>query len=331
MFSPSWIWAALSILTVLLAPTAARADLQFTQTKEDAGTVKSGAPLVREFAFSNRGPANVEILEIQGSCGCLKPKLECRLYKPGEGDTLRIEVNTLTQGVGAHSWRTVIRYCDGDAFREADVVISGTVVAEIAVEPPQLSIFADQPIVHELRVIDRRSKPFAISAVQTTSEKLTARITGEMHDDQGRVVRTVQLHVNDDFPDGRRDETLTIFTDDPLYRELKVPVTVVKRVRQRFSALPESVTLTAPRGQAIPAKIIRIRDSQGTAVEIESVAPSDPAISCTWARGPGANATLRITVDRTKLNGDSLRGSVAVKITKPMAETVVVPLSVTTP
>jgi len=124
---------------------------------------------------------------------------------------------------------------------------------------------------------------------------------------------------------------LTIFTDDPLYRELKVPVTVVKRVRQRFSALPERVTMTARRGQAIPAKIVRIRDSQDITVEIERLTPSDPAITCTWARGPGANATLRITVDRTKLTGDVLRGSVEVKITKPMAETVVVPVSVTTP
>jgi hypothetical protein len=331
MLPACWIRTAPTILTILFVATAGRADLQFTQTKADAGTVKSGAPLVREFAFSNRGPATVEILEIQGSCGCLKPNLERRVYKAGEGDTLRIEVNTLTQGVGAHSWRTIVRYRDGDAVREADVVISGTVVAEITVEPPQLSIFADQPIVHELRVIDRRTKSFTVTAVQTTSEKLTARVTGEMRDDQGRVVRTVRLGVAGDFPDGRRDETLTIFTDDPLYRELKVPVTVVKRVRQRIAALPENVTLMASRGQAIPAKIVRIRDSQDGTVEIERITPSHPAISCTWARGPGSNATLRITVDRTKLVGDALRGSVEVKINKPTDETVMVPVSVAMP
>ena len=58
---------------------------------------------------------------------------------------------------------------------------------------------------------------------------------------------------------------------------------------------------------------------------------SDPAISCTWARGPGTNATLRITVDRTKLAGDSLHGVVEVQIRKPAAETVAIPVAVTTP
>jgi hypothetical protein len=297
----------------------------------DAGTVKSGAPLVHEFAFTNCGTESIEIIDIQSSCGCAKPKLQTRLYKPGEGDKLHVEVNTLTQGSGPHSWRTVVRYREGDAIRETDIILSGTVVAEIAVEPPQLSVFADQAVAHELHVIDWRSKPFAITAVQTTSPKLTARVIGETRDDQGRLTRTIRLDLANDFPDGRREETLTIITDDPLYRELRVPIVVVKRPRQRITALPDAATLTAPRGQPIPAKIVRIRDGQDGAVEIDHLTPSDPAITCTWARGPGANATLRISVDRTKLIGIGLRGSIEVKISKPVAETLTIPVTVTMP
>jgi hypothetical protein len=331
MLSASRIRIASTVIAFLLLSQTIRADLEFTEPKADAGTVKSGAPLVREFAFTNRGAASVEIVEIQGSCGCLKPKLERRVYKPGEGDTLRIEVNTLTQGVGPHSWRTVVRYREGDTVREADVTVSGTVVAEIAVEPPQLSIHADRTIAHELRVIDGRGKPFTVTSVQTSSQKLTARVTTEARDDRGRTVRTIQFRVGDDYPAGRRDETLTIYTDDPLYGELKVPVTVVKRVRNRLSTLPESVTLSAPRGQALPSKIVRLRDSRDETVEIERITSSNPAISCTWARGPGTNVTLRVTVDRAKLAGDSLRSSVEVHLLKPAAETVVIPVTVTTP
>jgi hypothetical protein len=321
----------LAALALLLLADQVRADLEFTPTKLDAGTIKSGAPLVREFALTNSGTASVEILEVQGSCGCLKPKLAQRTYKPGERDTLRIEVNTLTQGVGPHSWRTVVRYREGDAIREADLTISGTVIAEIAVEPPQLSVYADRALAHELHVIDRRAKAFAVTAVQTTSEKLTARVAGETRDEAGQLVRTIQLQVADDFPDGRHEETLVIYTDDPLYRELKVPITVVKHVRQRITASPDVVTWTVPRGQAIPAKIVRIHDSQDRTIEIERLTPSDQAISCTWARGPGANATLRVTVDQAKLTRDELRGSIEIKISKPTAETVTIPVTVAVP
>jgi hypothetical protein len=70
---------------------------------------------------------------------------------------------------------------------------------------------------------------------------------------------------------------------------------------------------------------------QDGTVEIERLTPSDPAIACTWAHGPGANATLRITVDRTKLTGDGVRGSVEVKISKPAVETLTIPVAVTMP
>jgi hypothetical protein len=322
--------APAAVAFILLAQTV-RADLEFAEPKADVGTVKSGAPLVREFAFTNRGATGVEIVEIQGSCGCLKPKLDHRVYQPGEGDKLRIEVNTLTQGAGPHSWRTIVRYRDGETVRETDVTLSGMVVAEIAVEPPQLSIFADRAIAHELRVIDRRDKTFTVTSVHTSSQKLTARVIGEERDKQGRTVRTIQFHIADDYPDGRRDETLTIYTDDPLYQELKVPISVSKRVRKRLTALPETVTLSALRGMALPSKILRIRDSRDETVEIERITPSDPAIKCTWASGPGANATLRITVDRTKLTADSLRGNVEVQIRKPTAETLTIPVTVVVP
>jgi hypothetical protein len=308
-----------------------RADLQFKQTTVDVGEAKRGSPLAHEFTFVNSGPESAEIVEIQVSCGCLRPDLEPRVYKPGVGGKLRIEVNTLTQDAGPHSWRTVVRYRQGGAERETALVLTATVVVEIAVQPPQLSVLADQAISHELRLIDLREKTLTITAVQATSPKLSARVIGESRDVQGHLTRTLRLDVAPDFPEGRHEETLNIYTDDSLYRHLKVPVTITKRVRQRFTALPNAVTLTAPRGQPFPSKIVLIRDSENNNVEIERLTPSDPAIGCTWARGPGANATLRITVDRARLQGDCLRANVEVKIAKPATETMTIPVTVGTP
>jgi len=331
---PKWLsrpvaWLLVTVSVFLTNAVSLRADLQFKQTTVDVGEVKRGAPLTHEFAFFNTGPESVEILEFQASCGCLRPDLETRLYKPGTGSKLRIEVNTLTQDAGPRSWRTVVRYRQGDTDREMELVLIGTVVAEIALQPPELSVFADHAISHELRLIDLRARPLAIKTVEATSAKLSARVTGEARDAEGHWTRTIRLDVAPDFPDGRHNETLNIYTDDPLYRHLKVPVTITKRPRQRLTALPNAVTLTAPRGQPIPSKIVLIRDTENGAVEIERLMPSDPAIGCTWARGPGSNATLRITVDRELLKSEFLRGSVEVKIGKPAAETVTIPVTVT--
>jgi hypothetical protein len=328
-FRPSTALTAVAALFTMAS--LARAELRFTQPTVDVGEVKRGAPLAHDFAFTNNSREIVEIAELQASCGCLRPNLEPRVYKPGEVGKLRIEVNTLTQDAGPNAWRAVVRYRQGDNVREAALVLTGTVVAEITVDPPQLALLADQAVAHDLRLIDLRAKPLSITAVSTTSPKLAVRVVGEARDAQGHWIRTIRLDVAQDFPEGRHEETVNIYTDDPLYRDLKVPVAIVKRGRQRFTALPNAATLTAPRGQPIPSKIVLIRDAEGGAVEIDRLTPSDPAIGCTWARGPGANATMRITVDRARLQGDSLRGSVEVKISKPAAETVTIPVTVTMP
>src|SRR5262249_45219004 len=277
-----------SLMIILLCLSGARADLRFTQPRVDFGEVKSGAPLVHEFPFTNTGPETVEIAEIRASCGCLQPKLEPRCYKPGESGNLRSDVNTLTQAAGMHSWRIVVAYRQRETAGEQELLLTGTVVAEIRVEPPQLAIFADHAIRHELRVTDARTKALAITAVRATSPKLTPRVTGRARDAADRLTHSIRLDVAEDFPEGRHEEVLDIYTDDPLYRNLKVPVTIVKRSRQRFTATPSAVTLTASRGQAIPAKIVLIRDGENGTVEIERLTPSDPAIGCTWARGPGS-------------------------------------------
>jgi hypothetical protein len=303
-----------------------RADLHFAADQVEIGKVKRGAPLAHEFTFTNEGPENVAITEVRVSCGCLRPRLEQRTYRPGEGGTLRIEVNTLTQAAGPHAWRADIRYRKGSEECDTAVVLSGTVVAEITVEPPELVIFAEHAISHELRVTDQRPKPLTLTKMETTSPAIKAQLTGESRDTQGRATRTIRLDVAENFPEGRFQETLHIKTDDPLYRDLQVPVTVVKRSQQRVTAMPASVELMVPRGQAIPSRIVRLSAKDAKAVEIDRIIPSDSSIRCTWARGPGTQATLRIAIDRTQVQADGIRGTIEIQVSQPTPETLILPI-----
>src|SRR5207237_7508843 len=97
------------ILLVAGSATAAGADQHFPETAADAGQVYTGKELAHTFAFVNRGPEAVEIVEARASCGCLTPRLEKRVYQPGERGELRLEVNTFTQPAGPHAWTVAVR------------------------------------------------------------------------------------------------------------------------------------------------------------------------------------------------------------------------------
>ncbi|HXG13058.1 MAG TPA: DUF1573 domain-containing protein [Gemmataceae bacterium] len=326
LLARSMPWWAGFLAVVLLAPdgTAGRADLHFPEPTVDVGEVRCGAPLSHRFTFINRGPVPVEILEVRAGCGCLTPRLPQRLWQPGEAGSLLLEVNTLSEEEGPHAWTCQV-ICQGAGRRfEVPLQIIGRVIAEVTVRPAVLTVFSDSSVGHELVLTDRRPRPLTITELRSTSPRLVPRLTEQTQDDRGHWVRRIRLEVSADYPEGRHEETLNIFTDDPLYRDLKVPVTVVKRSRPRVTAVPAAVELTA----AVPSCRVRLRDSQNQAVVVERITADDPAIACQWAPGPDTEATLKVRVDCARLSGGNLRSAIRVHLSRPVRETVVIPVRV---
>jgi hypothetical protein len=302
--------------------------LHFAEPAVNLGEVRGGTPLVHDFHFTNAGPDIVEISDVHASCGCLKPQLEPRTFKPAEEGTLRVEANSLSQSAGPHVWTIRVNYRSGNTFYEMQLMMSARIITEVTIQPASLTVFADHAVGQDLMLTDLRQQPLSIKEMRATSPKLTPRLTEEFRDGFGRLVRKISLEVAADFPEGRHEEVLDIFTDDATYKDLKVPVTIVKRARQRISATPSSVSLLVPAGQAAPARIVQIRDNESGAVLIDKVTTTDDAILCQWARGPNNLATLRISVDRSLIHDESWRGSLQVHILKPVEETLTIPVSV---
>src|SRR5260370_3650304 len=111
-------------------------------------------------------------------------------------------------------------------------------------------------------------------------------MAGEVRDGAGHFVRKVQLIAGADLPEGRHEEVLSLFTNDPAYPEIKIPVTIVKRSRQRLAATPSRIELTLRPGGGLPAKMILIRDQEKREVEVETVTADSPALTWQWAKGP---------------------------------------------
>jgi hypothetical protein len=319
---------ALGVPIVLFLQTVrVRADLECPQTVVDKGEVKSGLHLEHRFTVSNRGSEPVKITDVKPSCGCLAPKLDKQNVQPGESTALVLEVNTLTQPAGLHSWRITLRYKSGTEEKELPLYIRARIVAEISVEPPSLAIYTDTAISHEITVIDRRTEPLCVRAVPTSSPHIRTHLGEVRRDDAGHWRRTIQVEVLEDCPEGTHTETLRICTSDPLYSELKVPFTIFKRARRQVSAAPASVVLSESGGQPLPARIVLLSAADDRDVHIERVESDHPAIQCRWAQGPGHQATLKIRVDREQIPGDRLRAAVHVHLSQPLAETVTIPVS----
>jgi hypothetical protein len=301
--------------------------LHFSQPQADAGEVRSGTPLTHRFAFVNQGPDAVEIVETRAGCGCLTPTVARRLYQPGDEGCVLLEVNTLSQAAGAHTWAVQVRWRHGTTDGDIGLQLAARVVSEVSVQPAAVMIRAETAVGYDVVLTDRRPRPLTVTAAHTSNPRLQANQVGKAVDDQGRHAYTIHLTVAADYPDGRHDEVLSIYTDDPAYRELRVMVTILKRSRQRLAATPREVTLTAPPGQPIPSRIVLIRDADNQAVFIGDIFCDDPAITCKWAPGPGTAATLRIHVDHRRLAGDGLRSAVHVRIGQPVQEILTIPIS----
>jgi hypothetical protein len=326
-------WAV--FLVAFLLPASASAALHFPQPQVQAGEVRSGTPLTQRFAFVNRGPDAVTITELKASCGCLKPCLGPgtvalpHTYRPTEEGEVLLEINTLSQAAGPQSWRVTVCYELSGQRYEVPLQIGGRIVNELSVLPAAVNIITDAAITQELTLTDLRAQPLSVIEVRTSSPHLQGRIAEQGSDAAGHRLCKIWLAVGGDFPVGRHEETVDLVTDDTAYRTLKVPVTIVKRGRERVTASPEEVTLHGDRGQPVASQLLRVRDSASEGVVVERVTADDPALTCTWAAGPNTMATVKIQVDRARIAGSTLKSSIHIEVSKPERRTLTVPVTCT--
>jgi hypothetical protein len=323
-----WV-VAIGLLPAL--SVAARAELRLAETTISLGEVRGGMPITRHITFSNDGPEKIEITGLHASCGCTKPRLETLTYAPGDKGELFLEINTLSQSAGDHVWTVQISYRAGGELHEQTVRLKGRIVAEVQVQPAALTVFTDHALEHTLIVTDIRAKPFKLTEARTSASYLLAHIGEPSHDDHGHWTCAVKLEVGADCPEGRHEERLDLKTSDPDYAELRIPVVVVKRAKQRLTGTPNPVVFTVPSGQPAPTRLIVIRDEHGEAVVIERVEADDAALSCTWSEGANTPGAVRVRLDPKALREGGLQSAVHIHVSKPIETTLTVPVQASAP
>src|SRR5262249_6932104 len=90
----------------------ARPALVFDQYLVDLRTVRNMPRATAVYRFKNCGQSSARITKLTPSCGCLDPKLEKRIYRPGEIGEFALAVLTTHQEPGPHDYDVKIEYED---------------------------------------------------------------------------------------------------------------------------------------------------------------------------------------------------------------------------
>jgi hypothetical protein len=310
------------LVLILPAWGSARAELVCERPVADLGTVKAGAPLGHQFTFTNKGTATIELTGFKTSCACFRPELPKRVLLPGESATIDLQGNTLAQEAGPQSWRIRLGYHEGNEDRELIFEVRATIVVEVAVQPPTLSLNTDSTLAHELIVRDLREKPLALTGAQTTSPGLRATFDEAKPFLKGGWARRVVVEVGADYPVGRRDELLVLQSRDPDYPELRIPITVTKRPKSAVHFSPAEVVIVGTRGEPLPSRLVQV-GSAGSPAEIDRVEPLHSALTCSWAAG-----TMRVRADAAQVPATGLESTVRVFLKGANPGPIVVPVRV---
>lgn len=317
-----------TLLFLLLGPVAtARAELYFPQPTVSLGKVKGGSPVAEEFTFMNRGKEPLEIVEIRPGCGCVTPELSKKVYGPGEEGKITLRVNTLGEAAGSHRWYLYLFYRVGEKERQAVLQVLAEVITEVTVQPAQVRIHAAGPITQEIRLVDLRPRPLTITKVCTSADFVEAAAGKPFRDEAGNWNVKIGLTLAGGITENASKAQVHIYTDDPDYRQLQVPVLITRPATNRIKAVPGEVKLFVSSGQAIPSRLVVIQDARGEEVLIEKIEANHPAIQCRWVKGPGAMATVKIQMDRDQMKEDRLESSIQIEVSGPEREHISIPVS----
>ena len=258
-----------------------------------------------------------------GGCNCLTPRLEKRLLEPGEKTRLELALRTLGHPDGQHAWTASVRYREGDTVKEIPLGVRARVINEVTVQPAVCALFVEKMLRQEVTLTDLRKPPLTVTRAETS----TRAIKVETKTLEGGVTKIILEAAGPGLAPGHYDEMLSIYTSDPSYSQLQVPITLVRVSESPVLATPEEVQLVAEPGQPILSTLIRLRPRGEEAVVIDKVAADDPVVACTWAAGPGTHATLKIQVTATR----SLDTAVRVHLRQPVQETLTIPVRIRFP
>lgn len=147
--------------------------IRFDQTVHDFGDVDPGSNNVCEFGFQNVGDTVLKIINVKPDCGCTLFTLEKKEYAPGERGVLKIKYHAVTRG-GPVTRRVVVTTND-PTKSVVTLTMKSNIVQRVDYQPKRLNLLLkDEQTLPKVTLTSLDGKPFAIKAVKSTVNALTA-------------------------------------------------------------------------------------------------------------------------------------------------------------
>lgn len=211
-----------------MAVAAVRPALAFDQYLVDLGPVAPSEEVFAHFDFTNRGRSPIKVTKLVPSCGCLQPRTNKSVYRPGESGNFVVHVKTANENPGLKEYRIGVQYTDPEP-REAEVTFRVILPDnQVMVRPRALIFYPFQGQVarQTIEITDKRAAHLNIVKVECTKNLAEVWEEGSQVDDEGHWHGRLKINVPTKLPPGRHEAMVRIFTDDPEYKTLRVPLII---------------------------------------------------------------------------------------------------------
>ena len=218
------VFAACLSLSTLSAQGQDWAKKMFATLEHDFGTVARNSNQEFRFEITNLYKEEVHIASVRASCGCTIPKIETATLKSFEKGAILTTYNTKSF-VGQRG-ATVTVTIDKPFFAEIQLQVAGFIRSDIVFTPNSLEF-------GEFQLSSKPKKEFNVQYAGRTDWSITDVRSKQAYYNVEILERTVLadgveyrmvVEVKDNVPVGYLKDYLIIVTNDPLNREIQLPL-----------------------------------------------------------------------------------------------------------
>jgi len=196
--------------------------IAFDSQEFDFGRVDSGDSIEHAFTFKNEGQGDLTIKQVRSSCGCTAALVSNKTIEPGKSG----EINTTfkTKGYQGRVTKTVRVQTDDPGNPNITLKISGTIVAEVMMEPRSVNfgnLKSGEEAAREVTLSFAPGKNISIKDLSSTSAFFKIETQPLDGDEEGVVVR---ITAHKALPIGCNTERITILTSSERMGTLQIPV-----------------------------------------------------------------------------------------------------------
>lgn len=168
---------ALAFLPGAALPAGAAGRIVFESERCDLGALVQGERPLCEFALSNAGDGELEILEVEPACGCTTALPPPSRLPPGGRSALALSFDS--SAFAGDVEKTVAVRSSDPGRPEVTLTIAAHVEAEIEFEPRQVTFARAAPGIparETVVFVNRRAEPVAVRAVAARPGSFACRL-----------------------------------------------------------------------------------------------------------------------------------------------------------